>query len=102
MRSHNSTPRDAVAGVPIVMMGTEHGLGTDHSSTNKADKEKIKLRQVDQGRNAKSVDNLARAKRSSLSAKEMTGRDRVQTMIDWLWNWQLRDSTIHSCMLYIC
>jgi hypothetical protein len=35
MRFHHSAPRDIVAGVPIVMMGTEHRLGTDISLKRK-------------------------------------------------------------------
>jgi hypothetical protein len=35
MRLHHSAPRDIVAGVPIVMMGTEHRLGTDISLKRK-------------------------------------------------------------------
>jgi hypothetical protein len=35
MRLHHSVPRDIVAGVPIVMTGTEHMLGTDISLKRK-------------------------------------------------------------------
>jgi hypothetical protein len=35
MQLHHSVPRDIVAGVPIVMMGTEHMLGTDISLKRK-------------------------------------------------------------------
>jgi hypothetical protein len=35
MRLHHSVPREIVAGVPIVVMGTEHMLGTDISLKRK-------------------------------------------------------------------